>query len=124
MMGQLNQHLGRLVQFCLKYCGLARDAHVAGSRLNRLLRKIEPVSKRQTGPTPFDALQQTNANHILRPRVFGLIGLGGMVEDARTAENLLSRLGIDEIIQGEQQTAMRRWTRDPVPQAAPQFLPW
>jgi len=39
------------------------------------------MGKRQARPAICDARQQTNENHILRPRVFTLIGLGGMIED-------------------------------------------
>ena len=65
------------------------------------------MGKRQTRPAIFDALQQTNEHHILRPGVFALVGLGGMIEDVRAAEDPSARLWIDKIIQGHQQTAIR-----------------
>ena len=82
------------------------------------------MSKGQTRPATFDALEQANEDHILGPRIFGLIGLGGMIEDISTTKNLSACFGIDEIIQGDQQTAIRFRVRNYAPQSRPQFGPW
>jgi hypothetical protein len=73
------------------------------------------MGKRQTRPATFDALEQANENHILGPGIFGLVGFGGMIEDMSTTENLSACFGIDEIIQGDQQTAIgyRTWNHIP-----------
>ena len=82
------------------------------------------MGKRQACPATFDALEQANENHILCPGIFGLVGLGGMIEDMSTAEDLSACLGIDEIIQGDQQTAIRYRTWNHIPQLRPQPGPW
>jgi hypothetical protein len=82
------------------------------------------MGKGQTRPTTFDTLEQANENHILGPGIFGLVGLRGMIEDMSTAEDLSACLGIDEIIQGDQQTAIGYRTWDPIPQLSPQSGPW
>jgi len=55
----------------------------------------------------FDQNNQEIAVHLIWNSTFGLIGFGGMIEDMCTAENLSAGLGIDEIIQGDQQVAVR-----------------
>ena len=57
------------------------------------------VGKGQACPASFNTLQQSNKDHILRPRIFGLVGLSGMIEDVRTTEDVFASFGIDEIIQ-------------------------
>ena len=82
------------------------------------------MGKGQTRPTTFDTLEQAKENHILGPGIFGLVGLGGMIEDVSTAEDLFACFGIDEIIQGDQQTAIGYRTWNHIPQLGPQFGPW
>ena len=82
------------------------------------------MSKRQTRPATFDAIEQAEENHILGPGIFRLVGLGGMIEDMSTTENLPACFGVDEIIQGNQQTAICFRTWDHIPQPGPQSGPW
>jgi len=48
------------------------------------------VGKRQTRLATFDAFKQANQNHILGPGVFGLVGLGSMIEEMSTTEDLFA----------------------------------
>ena len=82
------------------------------------------MGKGQTRPATFDALEQANENHILGSGIFGLVCLGGMIEDMSTAEDISACLGIDEIIQCDQQTAIRYRSRNHIPQLRPQSGPW
>ena len=69
--------------------------------LNAFFQMIEPVAERQTGPACFNNFKQPNGYDILRPWVFGLILLGGMIKDVGKTKDLLTGLGIDIVIKGQ-----------------------
>jgi len=75
-------------------------------------------------PTALDALEQTDAGDALRPRRPGLIGLGCMVEEIRTAKHLFAHLGIGEVIQRQQQASIRFRLGNNLPQNWPQPVLW
>ena len=84
---------------------------------------IEPVAEWQTGPASLDDFKQPHGDDILRPGVFGLILFGGMVKDVGTAEDLLTRFGVDIVIQGHQQAAIGQRIVNHLPKPLPQSLP-
>lgn len=72
------------------------------------------MGKGQTCPASLDTFEQASENYLLDLGIFRLVDLGSMIEDTTsTTENLSARLGIDEAIQGDQQTAIRfrAWNR-------------
>jgi hypothetical protein len=63
---------------------------------------IKPVAERQTGPASLDDFQQSYGYDILRPGVFGLILLGGMIKNVGTAEYFLAGFRVDVVIKSQQ----------------------
>ena len=85
------------------------------SILDGFFHRVEAKSHWQEGPASFDDLQQADRNNVLRPRVFALIDLGGMIEEGRTSKDLFSRFRVDVIVQGQQEPAIngRLWNERP-----------
>ena len=94
MMGQLNQHFNCLIQFSLKRQFFAGNHHIIPFCLDSFFRQIESVSQGKTCPSSFNALQQSNENHILSPGIFGLIRFSGMIEDGEQPKIFLPVLGL------------------------------
>jgi len=81
------------------------------------------VGKGQTCPASFDALQETNKDHVLRPGVSGLVGLGGMIEEVRTPKDRSACFGVNEIIRCDQKTPIGQGIGNHAPQRTPQGIP-
>lgn len=119
MMRDLRQNVNSLLQFGLKQGVLSGNLHIFRLRLDGFSGQIETVGKGETSPTPFDEFQDTGQHHILCLGILGLVCLGGMIKDGRTAEYLFACFGVDEVIQCDEQTSIGQWFWNHTPQGGP-----
>ena len=119
VLGDCNQHLCRLGEFGLKGDGRAGFNRVNRVRLDILLHEIETKGQWYTAPATFDPVQQSDRNDLLRPGVTGRFEPGRVVMEESASENLTTHLGIDGIIQRQQQSPLDGGIGNERPQHAP-----
>ncbi len=93
-----------LGELALKDHRLAAYPDTAGTQ--GLPAQIAGKGPGQARPAVVDHLQEAHRNQRLRPRILALIGLGGRVEGVLTAKHLAPGLGVDGVVQGDQQASV------------------
>ncbi len=91
--GNIAEHVDSLGMFALK-----DDLPAVVFRLvlgDLLFEKVVTMREGQAGPAPFDHLEQTDNDNILRPGISRVILFGRMVEHLGASKDLLPRLGVD-----------------------------
>jgi len=92
--GNGKNHFHRLIDFGFKL--KSRFFHPPG--LDGFFHMIEAITQGKTGPSALHRFQKPHHDDILRPRIFGLVLFGGMVEDPGASEDFFPGLGVDGII--------------------------
>lgn len=77
----------------------------------------------QRGPSALDLGKESGCHDVLSPRVLGLILLGGMIEGPVTGVDLLADLGVDAIVEGDQEPALGERLRDALSECPPEAFP-
>ena len=121
--GQPGEHFDGLGEFGLKRNGLTTFLGVWASLFNRGLGQIKTECEGQTGPASLDRFQEAQGDDVLRPRIFGLVGLGGVIEEGGTSVDVPTSFWIDEIIQKQHQSVLGERLRNRPPEDEPQSVP-
>ena len=80
---------------------------------------VEAIIKWQTSPSAFDHLEQPNGDNVLCPWILGLVELCRMIKDFVAGKDFAAGLGIDAIIDGNDQSLICQGLRNHFPQSGP-----
>jgi len=120
-MVDISEHLGGLIQLGPKVDFFFAQANLPF--LESVLGVVESEVEGEAGPSAFDGCEQPDGDDVLSPRVTGLVLLGGMIEEAVAGEDLFSDLGVDAVIEGEEESSLGEGGRNGLSKGIPQSLP-
>jgi len=117
----LGDHFNSLLEFGLEFHKVFPDLDRSGFEV--LSEVIEASGQRKTGPSFLNELEEAEANDILRPGVLTLVLLSSVVEKVVTAIDQFTGLGVDEVIESEDQTFAGLGAGDELPGSFPNSSP-
>ena len=111
--GYFREHLNGLLELGLEGEHFVVDRNVAG--IDSFLHMVKAKGQGQASPATFDDFQQADGYDVLRPGIFRLIDLSGVIEKGGAAEDLFAGFWIDVIIQRQQHSPIhgRLWNERP-----------